>query len=69
MDVFIDRKKKVWIVDFNPFGDPSSGLLFEWKELEKLLNGAPISIRKIPANMRWEKKVVIVNLEYFTINF
>lgn len=25
-------------MDFNPFGDPSSGLLFEWKELEKLCN-------------------------------
>ena len=36
MDVFIDRKKRVWIVDFNPFGDPSSSLLFEWTELQSL---------------------------------
>ena len=33
MDVYIDRKKRVWIVDFNPFGEPSSALLFEWAEL------------------------------------
>lgn len=36
MDIFIDRKKRVWIVDFNPFGDPSAALLFEWKELDDL---------------------------------
>ena len=36
MDVFVDRKKRVWIVDFNPFGDPSSSLLFEWSELQSL---------------------------------
>ena len=33
MDLYIDRKKRVWIVDFNPFGQPSSALLFEWAEL------------------------------------
>lgn len=33
-DIFIDRKKRIWIIDFNPFGDPSSGLLFEWHELK-----------------------------------
>jgi hypothetical protein len=37
MDLFIDKKMKVWIVDFNPFGDPSSALLFEWHELLTLL--------------------------------
>jgi hypothetical protein len=36
MDVFVDRKKRVWIVDFNPFGDPSSAFLFEWYELQNL---------------------------------
>jgi hypothetical protein len=38
MDLFIDKKMKVWIVDFNPFGDPSSALLFEWHELLTLLS-------------------------------
>ena len=33
MDLYIDRKKRVWIVDFNPCGQPSSALLFEWAEL------------------------------------
>ena len=33
MDLYIDLKKRVWIVDFNPFGEPSSALLFEWAEL------------------------------------
>jgi D123 len=33
VDVYIDRKKRVWIVDFNPFGEPSTALLFEWAEL------------------------------------
>lgn len=41
MDVFIDKKKRVWIVDFNPFGDPSSALLFEWHELLSLLPNIP----------------------------
>ena len=37
MDLYIDRKKRVWIVDFNPFGEPSSALLFEWAELLLLI--------------------------------
>lgn len=41
MDVFVDRKKRVWIVDFNPFGDPSSALLFEWSELLSLIPPIP----------------------------
>ena len=36
MDVYVDRQKRVWIVDFNPFGEPSSSLLFEWSELQAL---------------------------------
>jgi D123 len=51
MDVFIDKKKKVWIVDFNPFGDPSSALLFEWHELLALL----------PNNIKDEKELDIIN--------
>ena len=42
MDVFVDRKKRVWIVDFNPFGDPSSALLFEWSELLSLIPPIPV---------------------------
>ena len=33
IDVYIDKKKRVWIVDFNPFGNPTDALLFEWHEL------------------------------------
>ena len=33
MDVFIDRRKRVWIVDFNPFGATTDSLLFDWSEL------------------------------------
>jgi len=33
MDVYIDKKDRVWIVDFNPFGLPTIALLFEWEEL------------------------------------
>lgn len=33
VDVYVDRKSRVWIVDFNPFGNPTSALLFTWEEL------------------------------------
>lgn len=33
IDVYIDLKDRVWIVDFNPFGEPTCSLLFEWGEL------------------------------------
>ena len=33
MDLYVDMKKRVWIIDFNPFGNPTSSLLFEWEEL------------------------------------
>ena len=38
IDVYIDKKKRVWIVDFNPFGNPTDALLFEWHELMHLSN-------------------------------
>ena len=38
IDVYIDKKKRVWIVDFNPFGNPTDALLFEWHELVLLSN-------------------------------
>jgi len=33
MDVYVDLKSRVWLVDFNPFGEPTCALLFEWEEL------------------------------------
>ena len=38
IDVYIDKKKRVWIVDFNPFGNPTDALLFEWYELINMSN-------------------------------
>lgn len=31
-DVYID-KKKVWLVDFNPFGRRTASLLFDWEDI------------------------------------
>ncbi|KAJ1430228.1 D123-domain-containing protein [Ochromonadaceae sp. CCMP2298] len=36
LDVFIDRKDHVWLVDVNPFGEPTCSLLFDWTELYEL---------------------------------
>ncbi|KAG2227968.1 hypothetical protein INT45_011992 [Circinella minor] len=37
MDVYIERqRRKVWIIDFNPFTPATDGLLFEWSELAQL---------------------------------
>jgi hypothetical protein len=33
VDLYVDKRRRVWIVDFNPFGEPSSPLLFDWDEL------------------------------------
>jgi hypothetical protein len=33
VDLFVDKKKRIWIIDFNPFGEPTNALLFEWPEL------------------------------------
>ena len=35
MDVYIDRQDRVWIVDFNIWGDRTDALLFEWDELNE----------------------------------
>lgn len=32
-DLFVDKKKRVWVVDVNVFGPPTSALLFDWPEL------------------------------------
>lgn len=37
-DVYIEhKKKKVWLVDFNPFSPTTDSLLFTWEELYDLL--------------------------------
>lgn len=33
LDVYIDQKQRVWIVDFNVWGKSTDTLLFEWSEL------------------------------------
>jgi hypothetical protein len=33
MDVYVDNRNRVWVEDFNPFGEPTCSLLFEWDEL------------------------------------
>ena len=36
LDVYIDSRERVWIVDFNVWGARTDGLLFDWKELMML---------------------------------
>jgi hypothetical protein len=36
VDLYLDKKERVWVIDVNPFGNPTSPLLFEWEELCKL---------------------------------
>jgi hypothetical protein len=33
VDLYIDKKGRVWIIDFNVFGSPTSAVLFDWEEL------------------------------------
>ena len=33
VDVYVDRRSRVYVVDVNPFGEPTGALLFEWTEL------------------------------------
>ena len=40
MDVYIDRKDRVFIVDFNVFGGDTDPMLFSWKELVAASNAA-----------------------------
>lgn len=35
MDVYIDRRRRIWVIDFALWGDTTDGLLFEWEELEQ----------------------------------
>ena len=36
MDVYIDKKDRVWVIDVNPYGEPTCPLLFEWPEIDSL---------------------------------
>ena len=38
LDVYVDKKDRVWVLDVNPFGDPTSPLLFDWEELTNSSN-------------------------------
>ncbi|XP_023367190.1 cell division cycle protein 123 homolog isoform X2 [Otolemur garnettii] len=40
-DIYRDSRGKVWLIDFNPFGEVTDSLLFTWEELisEKNLKG------------------------------
>eukprot|EP01031_Cornospumella_fuschlensis_P040993 gene40993-50003_t len=33
MDLYIDQKQRLWLLDVNPFGEPTCSLLFDWAEL------------------------------------
>lgn len=35
LDVYIDRKSRIWVIDVNPFGAPTSPLMFEWEDFEE----------------------------------
>ncbi|XP_040199329.1 cell division cycle protein 123 homolog isoform X1 [Rana temporaria] len=37
-DIYRDSEGKVWIIDFNPFGEVTDSLLFSWEELTKGAN-------------------------------
>lgn len=59
MDVYIDKGGRVWIVDFNVFGEPTHALLFTWDELESLQNPAPPSVQPdAPLRYNYEFRVV-----------
>jgi hypothetical protein len=40
-DVYLDKKEKVWLIDFNVWGQRTDTLLFEWAELESLSSDLP----------------------------
>lgn len=33
VDLYIDQKQRVWVIDFNSFGSPTCPILFTWEEL------------------------------------
>ena len=42
-DVYIDKRNKVWLLDFNVWGDQTDGLLFAWEELHEMASNACVS--------------------------
>jgi len=36
VDLYIDRKDRVWIIDFNVYGPPTDTLLFNWDHIESV---------------------------------
>ncbi len=36
MDIYVDQKLRVWIVDFGVYGIMSDPLLFDWKEIDEI---------------------------------
>ncbi len=36
MDVYVDKKDRVWLLDFSVFGGRTAALLFDWEELAQL---------------------------------
>mmetsp|Transcript_14824 Transcript_14824/g.22316 ORF Transcript_14824/g.22316 Transcript_14824/m.22316 type:complete len:318 (-) Transcript_14824:29-982(-) len=36
IDVYVDKKNRVWIVDFGLFGDATDSLLYSWEELNDI---------------------------------
>ncbi|CAM9384583.1 unnamed protein product [Phaeothamnion confervicola] len=43
MDVYVDRQKRVWILDFNVFASVTDSLLFSWDELTADDSGSGIA--------------------------
>lgn len=46
-DVYIDQppKNRVLLMDFNPWGEQTDGLLFEWEDLEKMDKNAGVTYK------------------------
>lgn len=43
MDVYVDKKGRVWLLDFSVFGGTTSPLLFEWSEVATLGCGGAVA--------------------------
>ena len=50
LDVYVDKNKRVWIVDVGPFGHRCDPLLFTWQELE--MAAADVERRGMQCEMR-----------------
>ncbi|NP_001087878.1 cell division cycle protein 123 homolog [Xenopus laevis] len=40
-DIYKDSQGKIWLIDFNPFGEVTDSLLFTWEELRRNLCDVP----------------------------